>query len=98
MNNGKSSNETLFSMDFNPLKKESLFQKNNTSSKKGEAISATKTKAVLVYFIFFTKHKLNTANRMINSVHGFLKIRVTAIKIRKPLNNLLKFFSEMFIV
>ena len=88
----------LFSTAFNPLDKESLFQKNNNSNKSGEAIQATKIKAVLLNFNFFTQIKLKIPNKIISSEHGFLNIIAIAIRHKKTWNNLLKFFSERFIV
>ena len=85
-------------MAFNPLEKESLFQKSNNSNKTGEAIQRIKIHAVLVNFNFRIKIKLKTPNKIISNEHGFLKIIAIAIRHKKTWNNLLKFFSERFIV
>lgn len=95
---GKSNKEVLFSNAFNPLDSESLFQKSNNSKRSGDAIQAIKIKAVLLNFNLFKKIKLNTPNKIINSVQGFLKIIKIAITHKKTLNILLKFFSERFII
>lgn len=95
---GNNTNEVLFSIAFSPLEKESLFQNINNSSKTGEAITSIKIHDVLVNFNFRIKIKLKTPNKIINNEHGFLKIIAIAIRHKKTWNNLLKFFSERFIV
>ncbi|RKR10212.1 hypothetical protein C8C83_1885 [Flavobacterium sp. 90] len=83
INNGKINKEVLFSMAFNPFRKESLFQKSNNCNKAGEAIQAINNNDVLVYLSFLKKNKLNTANKMISNEQGFLKIIAVAIKHKK---------------
>jgi hypothetical protein len=83
MKSGNTINDVLFSIAFNPFAKESLFQKSNNSSKIGEAIHPISIKEVLLYFAFFRKIRLNTANKIISNEHGFLKIMAIAIKHKK---------------
>ena len=88
----------LFSKDFIPIKYESLFQKKNISSKKGEAIINPNTIESLEYFNFFKKARLNNTNEIMNQVHGFLKIIMKAMIIKKKLIVLVYVFSEIFII
>lgn len=90
--------EMLFSSDLNPWETESLFQKSRISSNIGDVIPAIKSSAFFVNFNFWTKTKLKTLKTMIKIEHGFLKIIAIAMKHKKVLNILLKFFSEIFII
>ena len=76
-----------------------LFQKNtNHYSKKREAIINPNTIESLEYFNFLKKIRLNNTNEIINQVHGFLKIIIMEMIIKKKLYALLKFFSEILII
>ena len=97
MNKGNNSRDTVFSAVFKPSYIELLFQKNNTSNKKGEEMHRIKINDLFVKCNLFKKNKLKTTNKIIIQVHSVLKNMVEIIKTIKILIISLNLFSERII-